>query len=728
MAPPPLPENGDFSAATFEQVVAVVTGQGADLRGLAENARKPGSTDQWFALLPDNDPNFSYYYQAWGTFYFKIRWNHALLDSWNTSWLALENLTDPMVSAKTGFMDAPLLARNHAVVGQYLRWLDRNQGYIDKVVAGLRSDDSAFRGKAAFAIQANLERLSFSMRDIQSQILLDRKPTTPDGIKLAHDSLRTFGQGMAYAWWEHNTALRDRPREAVAAVINNVVDYLRLSKLFKSENHDRGPRGRGYGHLDLLDGYRLDDLSQEEAVKYIEQKMTLYASDAYPGQTPLPAGMDRLQGSLRAPDLWAQVNNNISKFVLSELDSLDPKARSLLATLGADYRKAGRSLGDLKTNQPPTIGTPLPDPPGGDGGPSDKDDLPGPPDKEDLPGPPDKEDLPGPPDKEDLPGPPEKDPVLASPQNVVTVRRPEDKDGDGIPDFRDPEVKLPGGNGGGGGGGGGGLPNLDGPGGELPGGLPEGPGTLPPLPLPVRRPDPKKDRPRLPGDNAPGGPIDLPEPPGLLDPDDGWTPPGPLPDTGPAPLPNRHESPGLIAGPGGGGAGAGLPDLASGLADGLGADALGLPGGSGGGGAGADPFGSGANADPFGSGSPEGWADWSGGGGTGSGPGVNPVTEGARDDGRGSGFPPFFPPLGGGLGGGQGGKDEERERQTWLSEDEEVWGTTCTAGAGVVGRPDADDVGADEPLAPTHVHVRSAAGRGRGAEDTKTKGTTASAT
>lgn len=51
----------------------------------------------------------------------------------------------------------------------------------------------------------------------------------------------------------------------------------------------------------------------------------------------------------------------------------------------------------------------------------------------------------------------------------------------------------------------------------------------------------------------------------------------------------------------------------------------------------------------------------------------------------GSGMPPMMP--GGAMGAGAGqGANQERQRTTWLAEDEEVWGTGTSAVDGVIGR------------------------------------------
>ncbi|MFB7677080.1 hypothetical protein ACFC26_37340 [Kitasatospora purpeofusca] len=51
----------------------------------------------------------------------------------------------------------------------------------------------------------------------------------------------------------------------------------------------------------------------------------------------------------------------------------------------------------------------------------------------------------------------------------------------------------------------------------------------------------------------------------------------------------------------------------------------------------------------------------------------------------GGGMPPMMPP-GAGAGAGAGGNEKDRQRTTWLAEDEEVWGTESGAVEGVIGR------------------------------------------
>ncbi|MEV0134999.1 hypothetical protein AB0H83_41930 [Dactylosporangium sp. NPDC050688] len=77
-----------------------------------------------------------------------------------------------------------------------------------------------------------------------------------------------------------------------------------------------------------------------------------------------------------------------------------------------------------------------------------------------------------------------------------------------------------------------------------------------------------------------------------------------------------------------------------------------------------------------------------------------PSAGGVAGSGNGMGGMPFIPPMGGMGGMGQGGQSKERERTTWLAEDEEVWGTDPDCMPAVVGRDDTD-TGTVAPRVPT---------------------------
>jgi hypothetical protein len=139
-----------------------------------------------------------------------------------------------------------------------------------------------------------------------------------------------------------------------------------------------------------------------------------------------------------------------------------------------------------------------------------------------------------------------------------------------------------------------------------------------------------------------------------------------------------HATPGL---PGGGGAGG----LTTGLGGGAGGG-VGLPGG--GTGVGLPAHG---GAAPSVTATPglQGGVPGTGAGAPVSSGGFSPSTAAgsAGASGSGSSAVPFFPPMAGGAGGiGGQQQGQERERTTWLAEDEDVWGTDPQIGPAVLGR------------------------------------------
>ncbi|WDZ92947.1 hypothetical protein [Nocardiopsis sp. HUAS JQ3] len=73
-------------------------------------------------------------------------------------------------------------------------------------------------------------------------------------------------------------------------------------------------------------------------------------------------------------------------------------------------------------------------------------------------------------------------------------------------------------------------------------------------------------------------------------------------------------------------------------------------------------------------------------------------------------MPPMMGGMGGGMGGGGGDNNRDRQRSTWLSEDEKVWGTTADGQKSALGRP---VLGQNKKGTPRH-ELADAAPDGRG--------------
>ncbi|PPK70916.1 hypothetical protein V5P93_002775 [Actinokineospora auranticolor] len=704
MPDPKVPPTGDFSRATFSEILFAVTGQGSDLHAVLDSAAGTGETPQtWFKFTPPGSSANSYSYHAWDKYYFGVDHNQGAYHAWNTATNDIESIALPLFSGKTGLMDVQRLRDSSTVVTAYTTFLS-NKADISKYWAdGLDSDDSAFKGKAAFAIQSNLRRLAFTFNDLRHQITEDRTPATATGLTEAADALSTFGKNMAGIWWDSRTFLWEEPAKTAMLFIESVHQHIQHQGL------DRATKDMASWGLPpyLLDQWGAKDRAKAE--QYIKDSMALYASNRL-AKPVMPTGMPVVDGDLTLQSTWDQANTAISTYIRTELTKMDERARVEFEKLQTAYRRSARGLGTLKENAPPTIGTLPPTPP--DGGPDGTGDTPPPPPPTTVPPPPNGSGG-GNGNVPNLNGKGDIDPPNGGPEG----------NGPNIPGLNDSLTGGPNGPNGGPGGTGN-LPGLHdpngGPGGvgNLPGagGPNGGPGGFPTL-----LPGPNGGGVgRLPGtgpgrDPANGGPGGIGDIPGVV----GDGPDGTIGDDGWQPGQRDPLSPQLPGSSGGANGGASFgPGSTPGSLPGvdLNAEQLGkLAEGAGGGAGGLDAWGAagggaGVGSDgAFGSGSGEGWSDWSGrGGDAGAGAG-GPGSVDGREDQRGG--MPFMPPMMGGMGGagGAGREEKERERTTWLSEDEKVWGTDTDIGDGVIGRPDSGAPEIDEPLVTTHVHLRTGA-------------------
>jgi hypothetical protein len=389
-------------------------------------------------------------------------------------------------------------------------------------------------------------------------------------------------------------------------------------------------------------GYKLDEIylqgGQSAVDKYIKDALAHYSD----GDLTQAATWDTLNG---------YITSSLQFFIHTVFDSV---AADLMGNLEKVYEKTTSALFALTT--PPPSSTGQPPPPDGSGNP------PPPPDGSGNPPPPDGSGNPPPPGANAGKPPPGGGPNLPPPPganagklpppgaNLAGLPPPPGANAGKLPPPGANAGKLPPP---------GGDPNLSPPGANA--------GKLPPLPPGVVPP---------PGGKAGG----LPPPggnAGKLPPLSGLgrtgLPQGGMPNggnLGGGPSSGLHLPLGSPPGAAGGPPGSGLTSVGSGPA-GVGGGPAGVGGGPAEAGAGLVP------------------SQLNGGSPGAAGSAGTPGSEGG-------GGVPFFPPMMGG-GAGAGEKPQERERQTWLSEDEAVWGTEVDASSGVIGRLQ-DDEGGDDIL------------------------------
>ncbi|MDN3358984.1 hypothetical protein [Actinomadura sp. DC4] len=654
---PSVPGNANWPEWTFEQALAAVTGEGADLHAAA-NA-------EWLQFNSGGSETGSVSYHAFDHYYFAVDFNEDAINAWAAAVAGIDAMMNDVGRGRRGSMDLQSLRDLEMAIKMMAVWADGTAHGLHAWAGSVNTADSAIRGKAAFLVRWRLKANGDGLTDTHEQLTSRHGAPIADAVGAAGDALQAFNTSMVNAW-QSVSGLRDFVVERINAEVAAVMDWIHSSRIVKGDAN-----------------YALDDYDTAGAKTFIQDAMSRY---------PL--------GDLSTAAGWSAINRRITADVTAKLKgSLDPPAQAAIARLQPAYQLAASALVAITPPPAETMPKPSPDTDGPDGkGPPDPD---GGADGKDLPDPnagADGKDLPDPnagADGKDLPDP------HAGADGTGLPDPSGGADGEGLPDPSGDGLLDPGGgpldpSAGGGAdlsnpGAGGGLPSPGdvGAGGADPaaGGL--GGTVFPGLTAPGggSGSDAGGTSTVGPGGDGafvePGGPGDgrtFPVGDGDLDPSilspgagrsDTVLPPGTLPPGGGA---GDLTFPGAGQGAGNGGG------LSIGHGAGAQAGAGGLPGGFGGG--------------PGGSGVGGGFAAVPGGGGNGmptpaqaAGPAGPP---GAASSGDGSGGVPFFPPMMGGAGAG-GEKPQERQRQTWLAEDEEIWGTTVAVGSGVIGRLGEDD-------------------------------------
>jgi len=574
--------------------------------------------------------------------YYAAKVNTDAQTAWTT---AVGNINTAMAEiggGNYGTMNVVSLNEFMHMVNTLDSWLKDRSGEFHKFNEDLNSKDSGFKGTAAFVISDRLKHIGDALADLDQQMTTKNGVGVPAAAAGAQSALHDYGVRMANTWYGVVNYLSDFPRAHVNWWQDRIDNYVNTPGLFT---------GGGF-----------------HTSKYYQDRLA---------QFPMPDGT---RGDLGSKPTWDAMNLDITTRLKAEIKTyLDGPAADIMGKLRTAYEGSASAIVPLVAptvlptvlpqddkngnNPPPDTNTPPPPlndsgntpPPGGD--PNTNTPPPGGPDLANTPPPGGLPNLtstppPGGPDLANTPPPGglpnlTNTPPPGDPANTGNSRFPN------VSPFISPP--LPKG------------PNST----NQP--LPKGPSfTNQPLskgPNFANQPVPKGLDGGLPG-AAGGGPVDQARSSSGLH------------------IPALKVPPGSpVAGVPGAD-----PSAAGANTGGLGANTGGL--GANTGGLGANTGGLRANTSGLG-------ANTSGLDGTGGLPGsaLTGTPGGTPGDGQNNGGVPFFPPMMGGMGGmgGAGEKPQERERQTWLAEDESVWGTDVAAGSGVIGRLE-DEEGSEEIL------------------------------
>jgi hypothetical protein len=657
-----VPSTDNWNEWTFEQALKALTGEGADLHTPAKAS--------WFTFDPNPSQSDNITYHAYDKYWYGANIDQQAVTTWKAAIDTIDEMMADVALGKRGNM-------NHQSVldlAQAIRtFADFNHGAANVMTSWanrLDSDDSSFRGKAAFLIQWRLKAGGDGLTDTYEQVTTRHGKNIADVVNDAAVELGNFNKTMGNAW---NSALASDMRNwldnAIRDAINAIAGYIDDSGL--DQHH--GP-------------YKLDSLDAESGKAFVQKMLS-----AYP------------KGDLTTAAGWQSISKSITTILTNNLNAyLDKSARSAITALAPKYTLATSSL--IEITAPLTETPPQADPDAdgnGDG---------------DVPPPPEGDgsgEVPPPPEgggSGEVPPPPEGG-------GSGEVPPPDGGIGDsGIGDGGIGNSGIGDGGIGDGGLGDGGLGGPPGAGGDIPadGGVgPFVPGLVPP----GGGTGIGDDRANGGTGIGPGGDGAFDEKGagnGLLTPPDGGA-----------------DGPNSLLPSGTGESRTAIPP-GSGLNE-IGHDGFGLDPGKGGNGVGG---GSGVGLGNGGGGVGGGFGSGTGSGGlnglnglptqlSGGSPGMN----GAPGSSEGGGGVPFFPPMMGGAGqSGAGEKPQERERQTWLSEDEEIWGTRVAVGSGVIGRLDDEEFELEEvPLAGPSRRIRrpETPRRPRPAEEAAREATTA---
>ena len=320
-------------AEDFQSALAAVTGTFTDLRAAAD---PPGG----FLKLSTPGGEHWWSFSAFGTDLFSVDLNMAALDAWATAIDKVEDIDHDLFSGTYGLMNLKLLRDAETMTQSLTATVAEAVDRLKAIVTPLENE-TTISGTAVSVLLDQLHLIGDQLHANEIELTKDPSPAVTDVLHAAAEALSTWGQQMAYIYWQSNQVLLNAVAIGANGISQNVQAYLRQAGLTSDS-----PR------------YRALATDPVAAAAEARQVIGRYSSSV---SGDLPNGIAPISGDLGQPAVWAAANAAITHLITVELDKMDVVARKVTADLKTAYDNASTRL-NAPTNSFPAQPT-LPDQP-----------------------------------------------------------------------------------------------------------------------------------------------------------------------------------------------------------------------------------------------------------------------------------------------------------------------------------------------------------------------------
>jgi hypothetical protein len=309
-AVPAAPAPDDFQSA-----LAAVTGTDVDLRAASD---PPGG----FLKLGTPGEEHWWSFSAFGTDLFSVDLNTAALDAWAVAIDTVEDIDHELFSGSYERMNVQQLRDAETMTRSLAQTVaDAVDGLKE---LPLENGSSTISGTTVSTLLDKLRLIGAELPADERDPTERPRPAVTDVLRDAAEALSTFGQRMAYIYWESNKILLNAVAIGATGICQNMQAYLRRSGLTADSP-----------------GYQTLAADPVAALAQARSMIGRYSS-AVIGD--LPNGIAPISGDLSRPEVWAAANAAITHLISVELDKMDVVARQVMADLKTAYDIASDRL------------------------------------------------------------------------------------------------------------------------------------------------------------------------------------------------------------------------------------------------------------------------------------------------------------------------------------------------------------------------------------------------